>query len=498
MTNKTFTTNRLVVIAALLGAVIFGCINIIGAQMLRGVRVDLTQQKLYSLCDGTRAMVGALAEPIRFRFFMSSGLTREAPQIAAFASRVRAMLDSYVAGSGGKIILEVIDPKPYSEEEDRAVAFGVSPIRSGSGDRLFFGLAATNSTTGKATIGSFSPEREAFLEYDLTRLVAELDRKGKAVVALMDGLNLQGNPQMGTREQQVLTQMKQFFDVKMVEPEPSKLPEATRVLMVVHPQGLSEKTLYLIDQWVMGGGATMVFVDPNAENQMGPRGAPPPDASSNLEKLFAAWGVRYDPKRAVADPAFALQTERMINGRPTPMSNLPGIAVRDEGLRKDDVPVAEFRKEYGDVSVIPTPAYYYGLPQKEEINVHLEEGKTLFVRLVNLTDPDQNGQQTAIFELNGYPRHTTVTNKILAKEVVTRAKADPADATQVGAPMPGMVASIAVTLGQKVKEGETLLTLEAMKMFAAISSPGTGTVQEICAKVGESVESKDLLIRLKK
>ena len=159
---------------------------------------------------------------------------------------------------------------------------------------------------------------------------------------------------------------------------------------------------------------------------------------------------------------------------------------------------AEFRKEYGDVSVIPTPAYYYGLPQKEEINVHLEEGKTLFVRLVNLTDPDQNGQQTAIFELNGYPRHTTVTNKILAKEVVTRAKADPADATQVGAPMPGMVASIAVTLGQKVKEGETLLTLEAMKMFAAISSPGTGTVQEICAKVGESVESKDLLIRLKK
>ena len=341
MTSKTFTTNRLVVIAALLGAVIFGCINIIGAQMLRGVRVDLTQQKLYSLSDGTRAMVGAMAEPIRFRFFMSSGLTREAPQIAAFASRVRAMLDSYVAGSGGKIILEVIDPKPYSEEEDRAVAFGVSPISSGSGDRLFFGLAATNSTTGKATIGSFSPEREAFLEYDLTRLVAELDRKGKAVVALMDGMNLQGNPQLGTREQQVLTQMKQFFDVKMVEPDPAKLPEGTRVLMVVHPQGLSEKTLYLIDQWVMGGGATMAFVDPNAENQTGPRGAPPPDTSSNLEKLFAAWGVRYDPKRAVADAGFALQTERTINGRPTPMSNLPWIAVHDEGLRKDDAIVAQ-------------------------------------------------------------------------------------------------------------------------------------------------------------
>jgi pyruvate carboxylase len=159
---------------------------------------------------------------------------------------------------------------------------------------------------------------------------------------------------------------------------------------------------------------------------------------------------------------------------------------------------AEFRRVYGDVSVIPTPAYYYGLQQKEEINIHIEEGKTLFVRLVNLTEPDQNGQQTAIFELNGYPRHTTVNNNILAKAVVSRSKADPSDPGQVGAPMPGMVASIAVSIGQKVKEGETLLTLEAMKMFAAIAAPVAGTVQQISVKVGESVESKDLLITLAK
>ncbi len=159
---------------------------------------------------------------------------------------------------------------------------------------------------------------------------------------------------------------------------------------------------------------------------------------------------------------------------------------------------AEFRRLYGDVSALPTPAYYYGLQQKEEITVHIEEGKTLFIRLVNLTEPDQAGQQTAIFELNGYPRHTTVTNTLLAKEAVTRAKADPGDASQIGAPMPGMVASIAVSVGQKVKEGETLLTLEAMKMFAAVSAPAAGMVQEICVKVGESVESKDLLMRMVK
>jgi pyruvate carboxylase len=159
---------------------------------------------------------------------------------------------------------------------------------------------------------------------------------------------------------------------------------------------------------------------------------------------------------------------------------------------------ADFRRTYGDVSALPTPAYYYGLHDKEEINVHLEEGKTLFIRLLNLTEPDANGQQTAIFELNGYPRHTTVTNKALAKNAVTKVKADPADASQVGAPMPGMVASIAVSVGQKVKEGETLLTLEAMKMFAAVAAPTSGTVTEVCTRIGESVESKDLLVRLGK
>jgi pyruvate carboxylase len=160
------------------------------------------------------------------------------------------------------------------------------------------------------------------------------------------------------------------------------------------------------------------------------------------------------------------------------------------------VKFADFRRHFGDVSRLPTPAYYYGLRDKEEIHVNLEEGKTLFVRLLNMTEPDANGQQTAIFELNGYPRHTTVTNKALAKHAVTRPKADPADSSQVGAPMPGMVASVAVSVGQKVKEGETLLTLEAMKMFAAVSAPKAATVVEVCTKIGESVESKDLLVRL--
>jgi ABC-type uncharacterized transport system involved in gliding motility auxiliary subunit len=338
---KSLRTGRIAVVAALLAAVVFVCINIVSAQLLRNARVDLTEQHLYSLSAGTRALLGELKEPVRFRMFMSSGLTRQAPQLAAFAARVRSLLDSYVAAANGNLILEIIDPRPFSEEEDRAVAFGIDGFQGTGGERLFFGLAATNSTTGRATIGVFSPDREAFLEYDLTRLVSELGRRGKPVVALLDGLGLAGNPAMRLPEQQVLVQMKQFFDVQPISGDVEKLPDQTRVLMVVHPQELGERTLYTIDQWVMAGNATMIFVDPFAENQIGPRGGPPPNPTSTLEPLFAAWGVKFDTARAIGDPDYALQTERNVSGRPVASQNLPWMALRGDALARDEAILAQ-------------------------------------------------------------------------------------------------------------------------------------------------------------
>src|SRR3984893_8308628 len=340
-TPKSSATGRIALIAALLGAIVFVCLNIVSAQVFRNARVDLTQQHLYSLSQGTRTMLGDLKEPVRFRLFMSSALTKQAPQLAACAGRVRSLLDSYAAAAKGNIILEVIDPRPFSEEEDRAVAFGIDGFTGAGGERLFFGLAATNSTTGRATIGVFAPDREAFLEYDLTRLVSELGRRGKPVVALLDGLGLAGNPMMRIPEQQVLTQMKQFFDVQPLSGDVEKLPDNTRVLMVVHPQDLSEKTLYTIDQWVMAGNATMIFVDPYAENQSGPRGGPPPNPTSNLEPLFKAWGVKFDTTRAIGDPDYALQTERNVGGRPVAAQNLPWMALRGDALARDEAILAQ-------------------------------------------------------------------------------------------------------------------------------------------------------------
>ncbi|MEM9481723.1 MAG: pyruvate carboxylase [Verrucomicrobiota bacterium] len=155
-----------------------------------------------------------------------------------------------------------------------------------------------------------------------------------------------------------------------------------------------------------------------------------------------------------------------------------------------------FRKSFSDVSVLPSPAYFYGLIEREEITVHIEEGKTLFIKLIHIGPPDEEGQCQIIFELNGVPRHVMVQDRTIAPTKEQRPKADPADENQVGAPMPGLVASVAVSKGQAIEEGDSILTLEAMKMFTTVTAPKGGTVESVAVEVGENVESKDLLVIL--
>jgi len=217
--------------------------------------------------------------------------------------------------------------------------------------------------------------------------------------------------------------------------------------------------------------------------------------------------------------------QKIILGNKKPFTNRPGERAEKVDLEKTRAEVAKItghkntsddelysylmypqvfkdfiksRKNFSDLSVVPTPAFFYGLKDKEEVTLSLEAGKTLFIRLHNITEVDAAGQRTAIFELNGYPRHVQVDDKSAVKASTARPKADAADPLQIAAPMPGMVASMAVSIGQKVKEGEPLLTLEAMKMFTTVTAPCAGTVQEIFVEVGNTLESKDLMMKLAK
>jgi len=157
----------------------------------------------------------------------------------------------------------------------------------------------------------------------------------------------------------------------------------------------------------------------------------------------------------------------------------------------------KFTREYGDVSVLPTPAFFYGLEHGEEITVDIEEGKTLFIKLLNIGDPDKEGRRPVNFELNGVPRQTTILDQSRKGTAKARPKAALDNPAQVGAPFPGMITSIAATAGAKVKKGDKLLTIEAMKMYTTIESPIDGVVDEIVVQAGDSVQSRDLLVRLR-
>ena len=330
--------SRLVAVGAVLAVICYLAVNSLSATLFRSSRVDLTDGGLYSLSHGTVAMLDKLDEPIHMRLFMSASLHEAAPALSAYASRVRAMLDTYESLSHGKITLEVIDPQPYSEEEDRAVGLGINRISlDGTSDPIYFGLAATNSTNGSANIPVFTPDREAFLEYDLTRLVAELGQPKKPVVALLDGLGMAGNPMAGQEPAQILSMLKETYSVETVGGDIDKLPDNTRVVLVVQPQKLSDRTLYTLDQWVLSGGATLVFADPFAETQPGPQpGVPAENNATDFQKMFDAWGVGFDAKKAVGDPDWAIRTVRNIGGRQAEVANYPWFAIHDDGFDRGD------------------------------------------------------------------------------------------------------------------------------------------------------------------
>src|SRR3954467_3949632 len=246
-------------------------VNMLAERGLPQARIDLTEQHLYTLADGTKQVLRGLRDPITFRLFYSRRLGAEIPVYGAYADRVRAMLDEYVALSGGKLKLEVYDPEPFSETEDRAMAYGLQGVPvDQSGEQVYFGLAASNMVDDERTIAFFQPDRERFLEYDLTRLVYELSNPTRPVVGVMSPLPLNGdprammmrNPQLG-QPAVVMQQLRQFFTVRDIPLDAQVIEPEVQVLMVAHPQSLPEATQYAIDQFVLRGGKLMLLIDPH-------------------------------------------------------------------------------------------------------------------------------------------------------------------------------------------------------------------------------------------
>jgi ABC-type uncharacterized transport system involved in gliding motility auxiliary subunit len=334
-------------------AVLFLAVVMLSNVGLRGMRVDLTQNRLYTLSRGTQQVLAELKEPVNLYFYFSrEAAAKQAPLLMPYATRVREFLEELAARSNGKIHLRIVDPQAFSDDEDRAGEFGLQSLQSGGGDALYFGLAGTNSTDGRSAIPTFQADREEFLEYDVAKLINELGTPKKPVIGLLSTLGMQGqfNPMTGQMGDPwpIYTQLEELFTVRSLTPDTDHIDQDVDVLMLVHPKHLAQKTLYAIDQFVMRGGRILLFVDPNAggdtsgQDPSNPMAGMMADHSSDLEPLLKAWGVDYDPTKVIGDLALGLEVR--TNAQSPPVRHIGILGLGHDDLDHKDVLTASLDK----------------------------------------------------------------------------------------------------------------------------------------------------------
>jgi ABC-type uncharacterized transport system involved in gliding motility auxiliary subunit len=316
-------------------ALLFVGLTLLFQSSLRGWRLDLTQNHLYTTAPGTDRILTSIKEPINLYFFFSQKTAAQIPQINAYGVRVREFLEELAARSNGKVNLHVIDPQPSSEDEDRASELGVRGTPIGTAGTLYFGLAGTNSVDGHQAIEFFDPSKEEFLEYDVVKLVYQLANPKKPVVAWLSGIAMtagfdQQSGQM--REPWVTyTQAQQLFDVRPLAPNADRIDPDVNVLVLVHPKNLSPATQFAIDQYALRGGHIVAFVDPLAEaDQSGadpqnPLAAMGADKSSQLGNLLTVWGVQFNPREVIGDRARALAVSTRQGAAPVQHLGILGL-----------------------------------------------------------------------------------------------------------------------------------------------------------------------------
>jgi ABC-type uncharacterized transport system involved in gliding motility auxiliary subunit len=335
--KKTYDASALAILAVLFIAIIVAATFI-----FRGWRIDLTQNRIYTIAPGTKSVLSNLDEPINLYFFFSEDASRDVPQIRAYAQRVREMLEEMAQRSKGKLHLSVINPQPFSDDEDRATQFGLSPAPIGNGNQqLYFGLAGTNSVDGKQVIGFFQPEKEEFLEYDIASLIYKLAHPKHPTIGLLSSLPMDASFDQNTGQMRegwaVMSQLHEMYAIKPLQPSIKNIDKDIDVLMVVHPKNLSPDTLYAIDQYVLRGGKLLAFVDPHSEQDAAgnPMSGGDGNRSSTLGPLFTAWGIDYDTSKVVGDAELALSVATRQGQAPT--RHLGVISLTRDFVNRKDV-----------------------------------------------------------------------------------------------------------------------------------------------------------------
>ena len=341
-------------------------------------RVDMTQEKAYTLSAGTRAVLKKLDTPVKIRFYctQSETATPETVFLKDYARKVEDLLHEYRQVAGKNLVIERYDPQPDSDAEDSARLDGLEPQPLPGNDRFYLGLAVSLADE-RVAIPFLAPNREKLLEYDLTRAITQVVSPGKPVVGVMSSLPVFGRPanammmqmgQQGSAPWTIIEQLKQDFNVKRVEMDTDKIDDDVKVLVVIHPREISDKAQYAIDQFVLRGGKLIAFLDPMsavASRQQNPMMGGGGGSSSSLDKLLKAWGLQFDTSKVVADLDFKMQL-RNQDGQPTDAPAWLGLT--SEGINHDDIVTSQI-----DSLWLPMSGAFTGTPAaslKEAVLLH--------------------------------------------------------------------------------------------------------------------------------
>ena len=319
--------SRAIIAIVFVAAITFSAISICQTTA-KSLRADITEQRLYSLSDGTKAILAGLNQPIKLKLYYTKTAAMKGPdQIRYFNEYyyfVKALLDEYVRASKGMVELQIIDPRPFSDEEAQALRYGLRRFSITEEEGFFFGLVLQTQWGVEKTIGFFSPDRQNFVEYDISYLIDTAITREKKRIGILSPLKVMGDNVSGymaqlmrLQKQQpappwgIVQQLKQMYDVQEVNTNVDEIKDID-ILLLVHPKELSEKTQFAIDQFVLKGGRAIVLLDPHCIADTPPPSRNPYEAftyktGSNLNRLLKTWGLEMPENTFAGDKTLAIE-----------------------------------------------------------------------------------------------------------------------------------------------------------------------------------------------
>ena len=301
-------------------------------------RLDITEEGLYTLSEGSLNILAKLEEPVTIKYYRSESAEDAPVAIKGYFRKVRELLAEYVNRSGGRVVLEIFDPKPDSEEEEWAERYGLGGAQLPQGTRLYHGMVMLSGGR-EAAIPFFDPRRERFLEFDLSEALTRVGRDSQPTLGIISSLPVVGrsfNPGgQPTPDWAFVEELRKNFDIVNFFPaEVVEIPETIDMVLLVHPKAVSSDMAYALDQFLMRGGRLMAFTDPHSRFDVGGPQALAGKFNSNLEKLFKAWRVKFDPTQVVADEQLATR----VNAPGAGVIDFPvWLTVRADHLNRDSI-----------------------------------------------------------------------------------------------------------------------------------------------------------------